>query len=99
MFNKIKHLKDLRSQAKQLQSVLAEETAEGSAAFGKVKININGNQEILNVNIDPEFLSIDKKEKLEDAVKDASNEAIKKIQRQAALKMQQSGNFNFPGMS
>lgn len=98
MFNKIKHLKDLKNQAKQLQSVLAEETAEGSASFGKVKIEINGNQEILKVNIDPELLSVDKKEKTENAIKDATNEAIKKIQRQAAMKMQQSGDFNFPGM-
>lgn len=97
MFNKLKQFKDLRNQAKQMQNMLGQESAEGSADWGKVKIKINGNQEVLSVQIDPELLAPDKKEKLESAVKEATNDAIKKVQRIMAEKMRQSG-FSLPGM-
>jgi len=97
MFSKLKQFKDLADQAKQMQNTLAQESAEGSADWGKVKIKINGNQEILSVEIDPELLSADNKKKLESAIKEATNDAIKKVQRIMADKMRSSG-FNLPGM-
>lgn len=97
MFNKLKQFKDLKNQASQIKAQLAEETAEGSADWGKIKIQMNGNQEVLSVEIDPELLSSDNKEKLETAIKDATNDAVKKIQRKMAEKMQESG-FSLPGM-
>jgi hypothetical protein len=96
MFNKIKNVQNLRSQAKQLQELLANESAEGTAGWGKVKVTINGNQEIQTVSIDPELMN--DKSKLEGLIKEAVNDAIKKIQRAAAMKMQQSG-FGLPGLS
>ncbi|OGF31967.1 nucleoid-associated protein, YbaB/EbfC family [Candidatus Falkowbacteria bacterium RIFOXYD2_FULL_35_9] len=95
MFNKLKNFKELRDQAKQLQSQLSTETAEGSGAWGKVKVIMNGNQEVQSVIIEPEMLA--DKEKLEGALKEAINDAIKKIQRIMAMKMQQGG-FSLPGM-
>jgi DNA-binding YbaB/EbfC family protein len=95
MFSKLKNIKDLRSQAKGIQSQLEGETAEGSAAFGKVKVVVNGNQQVISVKIDPEMF--ENKEKLQDAIKEAVNEAMKKIQRTIAMKMQQGG-LSLPGM-
>ena len=97
MFNKLKQFKDLRYQAKQFQNTLAQETAEGSAEGGKVKIKLDGNQQVLSVEIDPELLSSDNKDKLEAAIKEATNDAIKKIQRIMTEKMRQSG-FSLPEM-
>jgi DNA-binding YbaB/EbfC family protein len=91
MFNKIKAIKDMRQQAKKIQSGLSEISAQGEAAWGKVKIKINGNQEFLEVTIDEEMLR--DKNKLEAAVKDAANEAIKKVQRQMAGKMKEMGGL------
>ncbi len=99
MFSKLKQIQELKSQANQIKSALAEETAEGSGDWGKVKISINGNQEIKKVEIDPELLS--NKEKLESAVLEASNDAIKKAQGLMAKKLSQLGGFggmNLPGM-
>ena len=80
-----------------MQNVLAQESAEGSALWSKVKIKINGNQEVLNVEIDSELLSVNNKEKLQSAIKEATNDAIKKVQQIMADKMRSSG-FNLPGM-
>ena len=96
MFNKLKQFKDLRDQAKTLQSQLATETAVGEAAWGKLKVTMNGNQQVLSVEIDPELLQ--NKEKLQDAIKDATNDAIKKIQRTMAMKMQQMGGLSGLGL-
>ena len=97
MFSKLKQFKELRDQAKNIQNTLAQETAEGSADWGKVKIKINGNQEILHVEIDPQLLTADNKTKLESTIKEATNDAIKKVQKIMAEKMKQSG-FNLPNL-
>lgn len=89
MFNKLKQFKDLRSKAKELQDQLSKETAEGSAAWGKVKITMDGTQKIHHVVIDPSMLS--DKTGLENAIKDAVNDATQKIQRTVALKMKDLG--------
>jgi len=97
MFNKLKQFKDLRDQAKQMKDALSAQTAQGSAEWNKVKITMNGNQEVLNVEIDSELLAADKKEKLQGAIKEATNDAVKKIQKIMAEQMKNSG-FSLPEM-
>lgn len=89
MFNKLKQFKDLRSKAKELQDQLSKETAEGSAAWGKIKVVIDGTQKVQSVSIDPSILS--DKSAVENGVKDAINDAAQKIQRIVALKMRDLG--------
>ena len=89
MFNKLKQFKDLRDKAKELQSTLGKETAEGTAAWGKIKVRINGTQNIESVSIDPSILSDQKA--VEDGMKDAFNDAISKIQKIVAMKMRDIG--------
>jgi len=97
MFSKLKQFKDLRDQAKKIQDVLKDVSVEGSAAWGKIKVVMNGNQEVTSVTIDPELLA--DKGKLEDAVKEAYNDTVKKAQRAMADQMRKSGNLNLPGLS
>jgi DNA-binding YbaB/EbfC family protein len=97
MFNKLKQVKELRDKAKQLQGMLAEEKVEGSAGWGKVKIKMDGNQQVLNVEIDPELLTDPKK--LQEILKDAFNDAAKKAQRRMVEKMKTSGDLNIPGLT
>jgi len=97
MFNKLKQFKDLRDQAKQMQNALSTESAEGSGAWGKVKITMNGNMEITKIDIDDELMG--NKEKLASAIKDAHKEAMKRVQKIMAKKMQDMGGLSgFPGM-
>jgi len=96
MFSKIKAVKDLRDQANQIKKTLSAEKVEGSGGWGKVKMTMDGNQEVLNVEISPEI--INDKAKLETGVKEAANDAIKKAQRVMASKMQEMGGLNIPGL-
>lgn len=99
MFSKLKQVKDLRDQAKKIQNVLKDVSMEGSGGWGKVKVRLNGNLEAESVTIDPELLSEGQKSKLEGAVKDAVNDAIKKTQKEMAEAMRKSGGLNIPGLS
>ena len=100
MFNKLKQFKDMRTQAKDLQGKLAQESATGTAAFGKVSITMDGNLSITSLAIDDELMVVDKKQKLIDALRDAHSDVMKKVQRIMAMKMKEMGGLpNIPGLS
>ena len=90
MFNKLKQIKDLRSQAKTMQSMLAEKTV--TAEKHGITITMNGNMEITNVKL-PENVD---NAKLESSLASCLNDAIKKTQKIMAQKMQEMGGF--PGL-
>jgi DNA-binding YbaB/EbfC family protein len=92
MFNKLKQFKDLKDRAKQIQSALGQESTEGEAGWGKIKVKIDGNQQVLSVAIDPSVM--DNREKLEGLVKDAVNDAIKKIQQIMTRKLKDIGGLD-----
>lgn len=92
MFSKIKAVKDLRDQAKQMQETMGAVIVEGQAAWGKVKISMNGNQQILNVEIDEELLK--DKAKLQEAVKECFNDGMKKLHTQMAGKLKDMGGLD-----
>ncbi|MBA3046765.1 YbaB/EbfC family nucleoid-associated protein [Candidatus Falkowbacteria bacterium] len=87
MFNKLKHLKDLRSQAKTMQNALAQETV--TVEKGGITVVMNGNMEITSININEDLA----KDSLEGMLTESINEAIKKTQRLMARKMQELGNI------
>ncbi len=98
MLTKLKQFKDLRSQAKELQSQLSSESVSADAAGGKVVLTMDGNLALTGVAIDDELLHPDKKEKLQDALKKAHGEALKSMQRVMAMKMKDMGGLNIPGL-
>jgi DNA-binding YbaB/EbfC family protein len=97
MFSKLKQFKDLRDQAKKIQDVLKDVTVEGSGAWGKIKVVMNGSQEVQSVSVDPELLS--DKAKLEAGLKEAYNDTVKKAQRSMAEAMKKTGGLNLPGLT
>jgi len=98
MFSKLKEIKDLRQQAKSIQGVLAKESVETSAAWGKVKVKMNGNQEVQKVEIDVDMMTPAKKSDLEKGLQEAVNDAIKKAQKIMAEKIRAHGGLNIPGL-
>ncbi|MDD4476973.1 MAG: YbaB/EbfC family nucleoid-associated protein [Patescibacteria group bacterium] len=93
VFSKLKQFKDLREQGKKLQGAMEKESITVNAAGNKIALTMDGNLQITGLAIDDEMMSPDKKEKLQSAIKDAHSEAIKKIQRIMAGKMQAMGEL------
>lgn len=98
MFDKLKQIKELRDRAKQMKDMLAQETVHADAAHGQVNIVMDGNQEILSLTVEPALLAADKKEALEQGIKEAVNEAIKKSRAVMAQKIQNMDGLNMPGL-
>ena len=96
MLNKLKQFNDLRKQANTLKSAMSEESI--TIDNKGVKIIMDGNQEIKTLEIKEEYLTSAKKKDLEKYIKDGMADALKKIQRKMAMKMQKMGDFNLPGM-
>ena len=87
MFNKLKQFQELKNQAKTLQNMMSQQsvTIEKSG----IKVTINGNFEITSLSIVEEK----NKENLERAITECINEAMKKVQRLVAEKMQSMGGM------
>ena len=96
MFSKLKQFKDLRDRGKKLQGALAGESVTIKTMGDKVILVMDGNMQISSLTIDPEVLAPNYKAKLENAIKEAHGDALKKMQRIIASKMQDMGGF--PGM-
>ena len=76
-----------------MQNELATVVQEGSAAWGKVKLIVNGNRDLMSVTIDESILT--DKAKLEDAIKEAWKDATgMKFQMKLAKKMQDMGGMD-----
>lgn len=91
MFSKLKQFRDLRSQAKTMQSALAQESV--TEEKHGVKIVLNGNMELIEIKLNGEL----SKNAQEDALKSCFNDALKRAQRLMAKKMQDMGGI--PGMN
>ena len=91
VFSKLKQFKDLRDQGKKLQGALAGESVTSHS--NGVALTMDGNLQLTGVAIDDEMLNPAKKEKLQNAIKDAHGEAAKKMQKIMASKMQEMGGF------
>jgi DNA-binding YbaB/EbfC family protein len=97
------NIQQMMKQAQQMQDRMQKQMAdlrvEGAAGGGMVTVVINGAKQIQSVTIDPEVVSKDDVEMLQDLIVAAINDA----QRKADDELQQSmsgmlGGMKIPGM-
>ena len=97
LFSKLNQIKDLKEQAKSLQNQLSQESV--TVDKHGVSLTMDGNQKMTGLDIGAKLLSPERKNRLEETIKELHDEAIKKIQRITAEKMRASGNFKIPGLN
>lgn len=98
MFQKLKQYKDLRDQSKKMKSALEKETVHADAAGGKIGVVMDGNQQILSIDIDESLFAPQYKSIVEKGVKEAIEGAMKKLQRLMLEKMKK-GEIELPDLS
>ena len=86
MSNLLKQAQDVQEKIEEIQNQLADMVVDAEAGGGMVSVKVNGRQEILQINIDPEALKEDK-EMLEDLIISAVNKALTKAQTHSQEKM------------
>lgn len=90
MFNKLKQINDLRKQAKEMQNALSEVVVVGQSAGGRVMVTVDGNQQAQGVQVtDASDIA-----RLQQDIKDAMNDASKKLQKELVTKMQGMGGLD-----
>jgi len=93
----MKQLQKAQSEMNRMQEELGEKTVESSSGGGAVRVVANGQKSLISLQIDPEVLSEDNREMLEDLIIAAVNEAFQRVDEMIASEMQKlTGGLNLP---
>jgi DNA-binding YbaB/EbfC family protein len=98
------NIQKMMQQAQQMQERLQKQMAEmkldASSGGGMVTVTVNGHKHVLSVTIDPEVVSKDDVEMLQDLIVAAINDAHRKVDEALASQMQGlMGGLRIPGLS
>jgi len=97
MMGMLKKAQALQSKMNELQAELKTREIIGSSGQGRVKVTMNGSQDVLKISIDPEVVKPDETELLEDLVLAAINDARTKVTRLVEEEMGKlSGGMGLP---
>jgi len=80
----MKNLPKLREEMDKLRGVIGRVSAEGDAGGGMVKAKVNGHMELIQCQISDELMKLNDREMLEDLIRAAVNQAIKKAKQAVA---------------
>jgi DNA-binding YbaB/EbfC family protein len=78
MGNLLKQAQQFQAKIAKLQEELGNRTVEASSGGGMVTVLVNGRQEIVSINIDPEVINPDDQEMLQDLILAAVNDGLSK---------------------
>ena len=97
--NMMKEAQRLQQQMAALQEEVGKRKVEATAGGGMVTVEANGKQEILSIKIDPEVISRDEAQMLEDLVLAACNEALRKSRELVQQELGKlTGGLKIPGL-
>jgi DNA-binding YbaB/EbfC family protein len=95
-----KMMQQAQQMQEQLQRQMGDMKVEATAGGGMVTVAINGHKQVLTLKIDPEVVSKDDVEMLQDLVVAAVNDAQRKVDEALASQMQgMMGGMKLPGIS
>ena len=93
-------MKQAQQMQERLQRELAETEVEATAGGGMVTVIMNGQKQVLRLTIDPEVVSQDDVEMLQDLIMAAVNDAQRKVDEAVAGKMGgMMGGLKIPGLT
>ena len=100
--NAQKHAQVMQKRIEEVQHELKEKVVDGSAGGGMVTAYVNGNQEVLSVKIDPEVVSKEDVEMLQDLIVAAVSQGLQKSkelrEEESKKAMGSLGLPNMPGL-
>ena len=99
----LKNMNQIMKQAQALQErfkqQLEEIDVEASSGGGMITVRMTGNKTVTAVKIDPEVVSPDDVEMLQDLIVAAVNEAARKVDEEAQSQLgSMAGNMKIPGL-
>ena len=97
--NIMKEAQKLQQQMEALQAEVGKKKVQATAGGGMVTVEANGKQEIVSIKIDPEVVSKDDVQMLEDLVLAACNEALRQSREMVQAEMGKlTAGLKIPGL-
>ena len=92
-------MKQAQKMQEQLQKQMESTVVEATAGGGMVTVKMNGNKQLLSIQVDPEVFSGGDKDMLQDLIVAAVNEGIRKVDEALAGSLGgMTGGLKIPGM-
>ena len=97
------NIQAMMQQAKQMQEKMQQQMAElrveATAGGGMVTVTMNGTKQLLSLKIDPDVVSKEDVEMLQDLIVAAINDAARKVDEQLGQQMSgMMGGLKIPGL-
>jgi DNA-binding YbaB/EbfC family protein len=98
-FGQMKEMYQLQKKAKQLQKELKDMEIEARSTDGEATVVVSGEMKVVSIDINPEYLKTESKTIVENALRDAVNQAMGRAQTESANRMQPLlKDLKLPGM-
>jgi nucleoid-associated protein EbfC len=95
-----KMMQQAQQMQERLQKQMIEMRVEASAGGGMVAVTVNGSKQVLAVKLDPEVVSKEDVEMLQDLIVAAIGDAHRKVDEALATQMQgMMGGLKIPGLT
>lgn len=100
-FGKImEQAQQMQQKMKQIQADLARKTIVGSAGGGMVQVTLNGQGDVLAVEIEKQLISPDEAQMLQDLIVAATNDGLRKVKELSKQELGQlTGGLDLPGLA
>ncbi|WP_136799112.1 MULTISPECIES: YbaB/EbfC family nucleoid-associated protein [Desulfosediminicola] len=90
----------MQERMKQIQDDLAKKAIIGSAGGGMVQVTVNGQGDVLKVEIEPQLISADESQMLQDLIVAATNDGLRKAKDLSKQELGQlTGGLDLPGLT
>ena len=95
----MKQAKEMQEKMGKIQESLDSKTITGSSGGGMVNVTATGKGDIISISIDEELISVEEKQRLQDLITAATNDAIRKARELGKQEMAGlTGGMQIPGL-
>ena len=95
----IKQVNQMQTKINKIKEELDVTEYEASAGGGAVRVSVLGSGQVANLSVSKELMDDGDNEMLQDLIKTATNEALKKAQTERDKAMEKvTGGLNLPGL-
>ncbi|MCY4485765.1 MAG: YbaB/EbfC family nucleoid-associated protein [Deltaproteobacteria bacterium] len=96
----MKQAQEMQAKLAKIQEELAKKTVEASSGGGMVRVTVNGQFMLVSIKVDPAVIDPEEVEMLEDLVRAAVNEGLRRAREMASEEMSKlTGGFKIPGIT
>lgn len=96
----MKQAQEMQAKLAKIQEELAKKTVEATSGGGMVRVTVNGQFMLSSIKVDPGVIDPEEVEMLEDLVRAAVNEGLRRAREMASEEMSKlTGGFKIPGIT